>query len=522
MIIVTQRAKPIALIILDGYGLREETDGNAVKLANTPTIDKLLQEYPNTSLGASAGHVGLPEGQMGNSEVGHLNIGAGRIVYQELTRISKAIETGEFFENPVLLEAVKHVKQHNKRLHFLGLVSDGGVHSHNQHLYALLELAKRNAVEEVYVHAFLDGRDTSPDSGKQFINELLEQIDTIGAGKLASVQGRYYGMDRDSRWDRIQKAYRALTKGEGIPAEDVITNIQDFYDNGVYDEFVLPMVIVNDKQQPIGTIQDGDAVIFFNFRPDRAIQLTRAFTEKGFPEIDRGNNPPSTHFICMTEYSETIKAEVAFKPTELTNTLGEVLQNHQLTQLRIAETEKFKHVTSFFSGGREQEFIGETRILVDSPKIATYDLKPEMSAYEVTEAVCKQIEADAVDVIILNYANADMVGHTGQLEAAAKAVEAVDDCLGKLIKAIEAKGGIALITADHGNADMMKQASGSMHTAHTVSPVPFIVTTNSIDGQAISLKNDGILADIAPTILHLLGIDKPSEMTGTSLIVTRN
>jgi 2,3-bisphosphoglycerate-independent phosphoglycerate mutase len=518
---VIQRAKPIALIILDGYGLREETDGNAVKLANTPTIDKLLQEYPSTSLGASAEHVGLPEGQMGNSEVGHLNIGAGRVVYQELTRISKAIETGEFFENTVLMDAIKHVKNHKKRLHFLGLVSDGGVHSHSKHLYALLELAKRQAVEDVYVHAFLDGRDTSPDSGKQYITELLEQIDIIGTGKLASVQGRYYAMDRDNRWDRIQKAYRALTKGEGIPAEDVSTNIQDFYDNGVYDEFVLPMVIVNDKQKPIGTIQDGDAVIFFNFRPDRAIQLTRVFTEQNFPEVDRGYNPPTTRFICMTEYSEAINAEVAFKTAELTNTLGEVLQNHQLTQLRIAETEKFKHVTSFFSGGREQEFKGETRILIDSPKISTYDLKPEMSAYEVTEAVCQQIEADAFDVIILNYANADMVGHTGQIEAATKAVEAVDDCLAKLIKVIQAKGGIALITADHGNADMMKQSTGSTHTAHTVSRVPFIATTNDIDGQAISLKADGILADIAPTILHLLGIDQPSEMTGKSLIVAK-
>ncbi|WP_245671830.1 2,3-bisphosphoglycerate-independent phosphoglycerate mutase [Desulfuribacillus stibiiarsenatis] len=508
------RAKPIALIILDGFGLRDEVDANAVKQANTPNFDQLQKDYPFVSMGASGEHVGLPDGQMGNSEVGHLNIGAGRIVYQELTRISKAIQTGEFFENPALVDAIHCAKQNHKNLHVMGLLSDGGVHSHNEHLYALLQLAKKEGISEVYIHAFLDGRDTSPESGARYVRELEDQIETIGIGKIATIQGRYYAMDRDRRWDRVQKAYRSMVLGEGLPTNKPFQAMEDFYRNEIYDEFVLPTVIVNEEQLPITTIQEGDSVIFFNFRPDRAIQLTRAFTEIHFPEIDRGKEPPKVHFVCLTEYSETIQARVAFEPTNLVNTLGEVLQNHQLTQLRIAETEKFKHVTSFFSGGREQGFQGETRLLIDSPRVATYDLKPEMSAYEVTEAVCQQIDQDAFDVIILNFANADMVGHTGQLPAAIKAIEAVDECLGKVVQSVLSKGGIALITADHGNADMMRYPDGGVHTAHTVNRVPMIITKSGLQ-----LREDGILADIAPTILQLLGIEQPKEMTGNTLIL---
>ena len=514
-----RQGKPIALVILDGYGLREECKGNAVKQANTPYLDRLQAEYPFVSLGASGGHVGLPDGQMGNSEVGHLNIGAGRIVYQELTRISKAIETGEFFQNAGLLSAVNHVKQRNKKLHVMGLLSDGGVHSHSQHLYGLLELAKQEGLDQVYIHAFLDGRDTAPDSAVKYVLELQQQIEQIGIGQIATVQGRYFAMDRDRRWDRVQKAYRAIVLGEGLPTQDIGATLEDFYQNGVYDEFIMPLVIVNDDQQtPVTTVEAGDAIIFFNFRPDRAIQLTKVFTEKVFTDVDRGQNPPLVHFVCMTEYSQAITAEVAFKPTDLTNTLGEVLEQQGLTQLRIAETEKFKHVTSFFSGGREKEFGGETRILIDSPKVATYDLKPEMSAFEVTDAVCQKIEQDTPDVIILNFANPDMVGHTGNLQAAIQAVEAVDQCVGKVVDAVLAKGGVALITADHGNADMMEYPNGGMYTAHTVNRVPFIVVAEQAKGKSICLRENGILADIAPTILQLLSIEKPIEMTGKSII----
>ncbi len=514
------QAKPLALIILDGYGLREETEGNAVALAKTPNLDSLKQQYPYTSLGASGQHVGLPDGQMGNSEVGHLNMGAGRIVYQDLTRISKAIETGEFFSNPALLQAINHAQQHGTKIHLIGLLSDGGVHSHNQHLYALLELMKQQAFADVYIHGFLDGRDTEPDSAKRYIAQLQEKIAEIGTGHLATVQGRYYAMDRDQRWDRVQKAYRAMVYGEGAQEEigSVLPNIQNSYDSEVYDEFITPIVVV-DGQQPVGAIQSGDAVIFFNFRPDRAIQITRAFTEKDFPQIERGSDPPQVHFVCMTEYSETIAADVAFQPTDLCNTLGEVLQTHQLLQLRIAETEKFKHVTSFFSGGREQPFDQETRILIDSPKVATYDLQPEMSAPEVTDAVCAQIAAKAFDVIILNFANPDMVGHTGKLSAAIAAVETVDHCVGRVVQAIAEQDGIVLLTADHGNADMMQYPDGSMYTAHTVNRVPFIITRHTWNGNDIVLREDGILADIAPTILKLLSIEQPKEMTGKSLIL---
>ncbi|OEF97852.1 2,3-bisphosphoglycerate-independent phosphoglycerate mutase [Desulfuribacillus alkaliarsenatis] len=516
---MTEAYKPVSLIILDGYGLREEETANAIKLAKTPVIDGLMQEYPTASLGASGEHVGLPAGQMGNSEVGHLNIGAGRIVYQELTRISKAIESGEFFTNPALQKVTEHVKSKHKKLHLLGLVSDGGVHSHSEHLYALLELAKKQGIaDDVYVHAFLDGRDTAPDSGAQFIQELVDKMQEIGAGKLASIQGRYFAMDRDRRWDRVEKAYRALVYGDGNKTSEPVNAIKDSYANQVYDEFLGQTIIVDEKQEPVATINDGDGIIFFNFRPDRAIQLTRAFTEVDFRDFNRGEHPPQTLYVCMTEYSEIIKAEVAFKTLDLKNTLGEVLQDQQLTQLRIAETEKFKHVTSFFSGGREQEFVGETRILIDSPKVATYDLQPEMSAQEMTEVVCKQINEDRFDIIVLNFANPDMVGHTGNLQAAIQAVEAVDGCLGKVVEAIKQQGGVALITADHGNADMMQYPDGGRHTAHTANRVPFIITTKQHNGTSIELREDGILADLAPTILHLLNIKQPEEMTGRSII----
>lgn len=509
--------RPVALIIMDGFGLRNTTTGNAVAQANKPNYDRYLQQYPNTTLTACGEAVGLPEGQMGNSEVGHLNIGAGRIVYQDLTRITKSIREGEFFENDTLVEAVRAAKNNNKKLHLYGLVSDGGVHSHIEHLFAMLDLAKKEDVQEVYIHAFMDGRDVAPDSGKQFIQDLMAKIQEVGVGKIATVSGRYYAMDRDKRWDRVEKTYRAMVYGEGPKATDPLKAIHDSYEKSVYDEFVEPTVIVDDQGNPVSTVDSGDSVIFLNFRPDRAIQLSQVFTNKDFRGFERGPKfPQGLHFVCLTLFSETVEGFVAYKPKNLDNTLGEVLVQNNKKQLRIAETEKYPHVTFFFSGGRDVELPGETRVLINSPKVATYDLQPEMSAYEVADACVKEIESDKHDAIILNFANPDMVGHSGMLEPTIKAVETTDECVGKVVEAVLAKGGVCLITADHGNADMVFDENGRPFTAHTTNPVPFIVTDENV-----TLREGGILADIAPTILDLMQLEKPAEMTGTSMIASR-
>ncbi|QAV25843.1 2,3-bisphosphoglycerate-independent phosphoglycerate mutase [Neobacillus thermocopriae] len=506
--------KPVALIILDGFALREETFGNAVAQAKKPNFDRYWNEYPHATLTACGEAVGLPEGQMGNSEVGHLNIGAGRIVYQSLTRVNIAIREGEFERNETFLAAMDHVKKHGTNLHIFGLLSDGGVHSHINHLFALLKLAAKEGVKHVYIHGFLDGRDVGPQTAKTYIQQLNEQIAQIGVGEIATLSGRYYSMDRDKRWERVEKAYRAMVYGEGPSYRDPLACVDDSYANGIYDEFVLPSVIVREDGTPVATIQDNDAVIFYNFRPDRAIQISNTFTNDDFRSFDRGpKHPKNLFFVCLTHFSETVKGYVAFKPTNLDNTLGEVLSQNGLKQLRIAETEKYPHVTFFMSGGREEKFPGEERILIDSPKVATYDLKPEMSAYEVTDALLKEIEADKFDAIILNYANPDMVGHSGKLEPTIRAVEAVDECLGKVVDAIIAKGGIAIITADHGNADEVLNPDSSPNTAHTTNPVPVIVTK-----KGITLRQDGILGDLAPTMLDLLGLQQPKEMTGKTLI----
>ncbi|OUM94270.1 MAG: phosphoglycerate mutase (2,3-diphosphoglycerate-independent) [Thermobacillus sp. ZCTH02-B1] len=506
--------RPVALIILDGFALREEREGNAVALAKKPNFDRYWATYPHTTLTAFGEAVGLPDGQMGNSEVGHLNIGAGRIVYQDLTRISKDIREGGFFTNPTLLGAVRHAKEKGRKLHLYGLVSDGGVHSHIDHLFALLELAKREGLNEVYVHAFLDGRDVAPDSARRYIEALQAKIAELGVGKIATVQGRYYAMDRDKRWDRVEKSYRAMVYGEGPKYRDPIQAIVDSYEQSVYDEFVVPTVIVDEDGRPVGLVEPEDAVIFFNFRPDRAIQLSQVFTNEDFRAFDRGEKfPKNLHFVCMTLFSETVGGYVAYEPKSLDNTLGEVLVQHGKKQLRIAETEKYPHVTFFFSGGRDIELPGEKRVLIPSPKVPTYDLKPEMSAYEVAEAAVAEIESDVHDAIILNFANPDMVGHSGMLEPTIRAVEATDECLGRVVEAVLAKGGICIITADHGNADIIIDEHGRPHTAHTTNPVPFIVTKHGIE-----LREGGILADIAPTMLELMGLPQPPEMTGQSLI----
>ncbi|TCW39079.1 phosphoglycerate mutase [Laceyella sacchari] len=508
------RPKPVLLCILDGFALRGETEGNAVAQANKPNFDRYWNTYPHTTLTASGNAVGLPEGQMGNSEVGHLNIGAGRVVYQDLTRVTKSIEDGEFFQNETFLGAIKHVKEHGSALHLYGLLSDGGVHSHIRHLFALLDLAAKEQVERVYVHAFLDGRDVAPDSAVTYIKQLQDKLDEVGVGQIATVQGRYYAMDRDKRWERTEKSYRAMVYGEGPTYRDPVEAVQASYEQSVYDEFVMPTVIVDEHNQPVGTIKDNDAVIFYNFRPDRAIQISLAFTNDDFRGFDRGpKRPQHLYYVCLTKFSETVDGYVAYKPTDLDNTYGEVVSQQGLKQLRIAETEKYPHVTFFFNGGREEKFPGEERILINSPKVATYDLKPEMSAYEVTEALLKEIEAEKYDTIILNFANPDMVGHSGKLEPTIKAVEAVDECLGRIVDLVISKGGVAVITADHGNADMVIDENGRPHTAHTTFPVPFIVTK-----QGVTLREGGILADIAPTMLDLLGLEKPEEMTGNTLL----
>jgi len=506
--------KPVALIILDGFALREETEGNAVALAKKPNFDRYWATYPHTTLTAFGEAVGLPDGQMGNSEVGHLNIGAGRIVYQDLTRISKSIREGEFFENKTLLGAVRHAKENGTKLHLYGLLSDGGVHSHIDHLFALLELAKREGLNEVYVHAFLDGRDVAPDSAKRYLEALQAKIAELGVGKIATVQGRYYAMDRDKRWDRVEKSYRAMVYGEGPKYTDPIRALVESYEQSVLDEFVLPTVITGDDGEPVGLVESNDAVIFFNFRPDRAIQLSQVFTNDDFRGFGRGEKfPRNLHYVCMTLFSETVNGYVAYEPKSLDNTLGEVLVQHGKKQLRIAETEKYPHVTFFFSGGRDIELPGEKRVLIPSPKVATYDLKPEMSAYEVADAAVAEIESGVHDAIVLNFANPDMVGHSGMLEPTIKAVEATDECLGRVVEAVLKQGGVCIITADHGNADVIIDENGRPHTAHTTNPVPFIVTK-----QGLALRDDGILADIAPTMLELLELPQPAEMTGKSLI----
>ncbi len=506
--------KPVALIILDGFGLRNDVTGNAVAQANKPNYDRYWAAYPHTTLTACGEAVGLPEGQMGNSEVGHLNIGAGRIVYQDLTRISKSIRDGEFFDNETLLGAVRHAKANGKKLHLYGLLSDGGVHSHIGHLFALLDLAKKEELSEVYIHAFLDGRDVSPDSAKGYLEQLVAKIAEVGVGQIATVQGRYYAMDRDKRWERIEKSYRAMVYGEGPQYKDPIEAVVESYKQSVFDEFVMPTVIVKEDGQPVGTVESEDAVIFFNFRPDRAIQLSQVFTNEDFQGFDRGPKAPKAlYFVSLTLFSETVGGYVAYKPKNLDNTLGEILVQNGKKQLRIAETEKYPHVTFFFSGGRDVELPGETRILIPSPKVATYDLQPEMSAYDVAAAAVKEIEAGTQDTIILNFANPDMVGHSGMLEPTIKAVEATDECLGRVVEAVLAKGGVCLITADHGNADMVIDENGRPFTAHTTNPVPFIVTK-----QGAALREGGILADIAPTILSLMELAKPAEMTGQTLI----
>ena len=508
--------KPTVLMILDGYGLNENTNGNAVAQAATPVMDKLMAEYPFVKGNASGMAVGLPDGQMGNSEVGHLNMGAGRIVYQDLTKITKAIQDGDFFENKALLAACENVKNNGSALHLFGLVSDGGVHSHNSHIYGLLELAKRQGIEKVYVHCFLDGRDTPPASGKEYVEELEAKMKEIGVGKVASVMGRYYAMDRDNRWDRVEKAYRALVCGEGEQAVSGPEGIEASYDKDTTDEFVLPTVVVEDGK-PVATIKNDDSVIFFNFRPDRAREITRTFCDDAFDRFERGDRVKTT-FVCFTEYDVTIENKlVAFVKEEITNTFGEYLAAHGLKQARIAETEKYAHVTFFFNGGVEEPNEGEDRILVKSPKVATYDLKPEMSAYEVCDKLTTAIKSDKYEVIIINFANPDMVGHTGVQEAAIKAVEAVDECVGKAVEALKEVNGQMFICADHGNAEqLIDYETGEPFTAHTTNPVPFILVNAD---PAYKLREGGCLADIAPTLIELMGMEQPKEMNGTSLLV---
>ncbi len=509
--------RPICLIIMDGWGLSEEPVGNAVKMAKTPNVDNFFKIYPNVRLKPSGEAVGLPKGQMGNSEVGHLNIGAGRIVYQEFTRINREIKKGTFFENKILVDAVNKPKVDGKALHLMGLVSDGGVHSHIRHLKALIDLAVRNGVKNLFIHAFLDGRDVPPRSAVHYLNEVDDYLEKKGIGQIATVSGRYYSMDRDNRWERTKKSYDALVYREGRRFKKAVEVVESSYRDEVNDEFVVP-AIVDCEDEEKAKVKSGDSVIFFNFRPDRARQITRAFiSSKEFDEFDRGQKPPETYFVSMTQYDKEYKIPVAFLPAKIVNTLGEVLSNNKLKQLRIAETEKYAHVTFFFNGGIEKPYDGEDRVLIPSPKVATYDLKPEMSAYEVTDKVIDRIKSKKYDVIILNYANPDMVGHTGVIEAAVRAVETVDRCLGRVNKELVKNGGLAIITADHGNVEKMLDVDTmKVITSHSTSPVPFIVCDSKIKLK----KDDGSfkLSDISPTILELLGIKKPGEMTGKSII----
>lgn len=506
-----------SLVIMDGFGEGKPSDSNAVYVSGTPFIKRLKAEYPNTLIGASGMDVGLPDGQMGNSEVGHLNIGAGRIVYQELTRITKAIRDGDFYTNPELLKACREAKNNNRALHLMGLVSEGGVHSHIEHLYALLGLCKREGLEKVFVHVFLDGRDVSPTSGIEDIKKLEIKLREIGVGKIASVTGRFYAMDRDNIWERVAKAYAMMTVGAGLRFDSAEKAVADSYNRGVTDEFVLPSVIC-DHESPVGLINNGDSIIFFNFRPDRARQLTRSFIYEDFDSFERPTGWLKPTFISFTQYDETFTGlEVAFKPTSLDNTFGEYISKLGYKQFRIAETQKYAHVTFFFNGGVEKANPGEDRILIPSPKIATFDMKPEMSAIEVTDKAVEIIAKREYDVMILNFANCDMVGHTGFMDAAVKAVATVDACVERIVKAVKDIDGMAIITADHGNADEMKDFDGSPFTAHTVNPVPFILV-DDIRKDAV-LREGGVLADVIPTLIDVMGIEKPAAMTGKSLIV---
>ncbi len=507
--------KPVVLMVLDGYGLNKETNGNAIAMAKTPVMDKLMKECPFVEGNASGLAVGLPDGQMGNSEVGHMNIGAGRIIYQDLTRITKAIEDGDFYENKALLMAIENCKKNDSDLHLWGLLSDGGVHSHIEHVYGLLEMAKRNGLTNVYVHAFLDGRDTPPASGKDYVTFMEAKMKEIGVGKIASLSGRYYAMDRDNNWDRVEKAYRSLVFGEGVQAESAITAMENSYADGVTDEFVLPTVIVEDGK-PLSLVKENDSVIFFNFRPDRARELTRAFCDDAFSGFDRPYL--NTTFVCFKDYDETIPNKIiAFEKEEIKNTFGEYLAKCGKKQLRLAETEKYAHVTFFFNGGVEEPNVDEKRLLVNSPKeVATYDLKPEMSAPEVGMDLVEAIKSDEYDVIVINFANPDMVGHTGVIEAAITAVERVDELIGDAVQAIKDTDGVMFICADHGNAEkMVDYETGKPHTAHTTNPVPFILVNAD---EKYSLREGGTLADIAPTLLELMELEQPEEMTGKSLL----
>ncbi len=511
----SNKGTPLALVILDGWGLSKKTRGNAIASARTPNLDRLFKEFPFTALSASGEDVGLPEGQMGNSEVGHLNIGAGRVVYQDFTRINKEIREGTFYTNKKLLAAIEHVKKNNSTLHLMGLLSDGGVHSHIKHLFALLDLAKSNSLQKVRVHCFLDGRDVPPDNALEYIQQLEDKFSAINIGKIATVMGRYYAMDRDHRWDRIKNAYDAMVLGEGLSASSASQAIKDSYRRNETDEFVRPTVIINSEDQNLNMVKDGDSVIIYNFRPDRARQITHAFVDREFEGFNRTVRLNDLLFTCMTLYDDTIDAPVAYEPHFLVNTLGETLSKQGVKQLRLAETEKYAHVTFFFNGGMETPYPGEDRLLISSPKVKTYDLKPEMSAFEVTSAFLERLAAGECQVIIMNYANADMVGHTGILEVTVKAIEAVDYCLGQVIGAVLEKGGTALVTADHGNAEEMQDEDGKPHTAHTTNHVPFILVNESLKN---ALLRPGRLEDIAPTVLYLLGIPKPPQMTGNCLI----
>ncbi|MDR0405249.1 MAG: 2,3-bisphosphoglycerate-independent phosphoglycerate mutase [Clostridiales bacterium] len=502
--------KLVTLIILDGYGQTEEDAGNAIRAAYTPNMDGYTANSPHCVIHCSGMDVGLPDGQMGNSEVGHTNIGAGRIVYQELTRITKSIQDGDFFTNEALLGAVENCKKHNSALHLAGLLSDGGVHSHNTHLYALLAFAKQNGLARVYVHCLLDGRDVPPSSGLEYVNALEGKIAEIGVGKIATVMGRYYAMDRDNRWERVVTAYDAMTSGKGNFAESAAAAVEQSYADGVTDEFVVPTVVAGGA-----AIGENDSVIFFNFRPDRAREITRTIVDAEFNGFPRARGYFPTYYVCFTQYdAEMPNTRVAFQPASLENTFGEYISKQGRTQLRIAETEKYAHVTFFFNGGVEAVCGGEDRALIPSPKVATYDMKPEMSAYEVADECVRRIDSGKYDAVILNFANCDMVGHTGVFEAAVAAAEAVDECLGKVVSAVTRQNGAVIVTADHGNAEQMLEADGSIRTAHSTNPVPLLL----IGGGGVRLRESGRLADIAPTMLELMGLPVPSEMTGESLL----
>ncbi|MBN1930228.1 MAG: 2,3-bisphosphoglycerate-independent phosphoglycerate mutase [Desulfobacterales bacterium] len=510
--------KPCVLIILDGWGENPKREGNAVKLAKTPQLDKLKEEYPHTQLLCSGEAVGLPKGIMGNSEVGHLNIGAGRIVFQDLLKINRAIKDGSFFDNEVFNSAMAAVKENQSTLHLMGLVSDGGVHSSLNHLYSLLDLAKKSGLKHVYVHAILDGRDSPPDSGIKYIKLLSEYMRAHKSGSIATICGRFYAMDRDKRWNRIEKAFQLYVQGKGTLEKNPIDAVKNSYFRGETDEFIQPIILTGPTGKPLRTVQNDDVIIFFNFRADRAREITRAFTDPTFEAFDRMTYPKLAQFVCMTSYDETFTLPIAFPPTHLNAILGQVISQRGLRQLRIAETEKYAHVTYFFNGGEEKPFPLEDRCLIPSPRdIPTYDLKPEMSAYQLTQEVITRLKSNQYDLIVLNFANMDMVGHTGVLHAAIKACETVDHCVGEIVSVVKALNGVVLITADHGNAEQMVEEDGHIHTAHTLNPVPFILVDDSRKEAEI---RSGILADIAPTVLRILGIDKPQQMTGDSLVAS--